>query len=43
MTTQGRASAERESLRLKAILDSAVAGIITIDSRGFIETVSQSA
>lgn len=43
MTTPGRASAERESLRLKAILDSAVAGIITIDSGGLIETVSQSA
>ena len=43
MTTAGRESAERESLRLKAILDSAVAGVITIDSLGRIETVSQSA
>lgn len=36
-------SAKTEALRLKAILDSAVAGIITIDSKGRIETVSQSA
>ncbi len=43
MTATGRSSAETERLRLKAILDSATAAIITIDSRGRIETVNQSA
>jgi len=43
MTTAGRVSAETEPLRLKAILDSAVAGVITIDSKGLIETVNTSA
>src|SRR5690606_27093746 len=43
MTLPGRTSAEAESLRLKAILDSAVTGIITIDSEGRIETVNQAA
>ncbi len=43
MSGTGRMSAETESLRLKAILDSAVAGIITIDSSGRIETVNQAA
>lgn len=36
-------NADTESLRLKAIVDSAVAGIITIDSTGRIETVNQAA
>ena len=43
MTATGRASAETEPLRLQAILDSAVAGIITINSEGLIETVNQAA
>ncbi|MCL4767295.1 MAG: PAS domain S-box protein [Hyphomicrobiaceae bacterium] len=43
MTATGRSSAETERLRLKAILDSAVAAILTIDSSGRIETVNRSA
>jgi PAS domain S-box-containing protein len=43
MTATGRVSADTESLRLKAILDSAVAGVITIDSTGRIETVNRAA
>jgi len=43
MTDSALRSTDGESLRLKAILDSAVAGILTIDSNGLIQTVNQAA
>jgi PAS domain S-box-containing protein len=43
MTTNGPAAADLEAVKLGAILNSAVAAIVTIDSRGRIETVNPAA
>jgi PAS domain S-box-containing protein len=43
MTTNGRAGIDLEAVKLGAILESAVAAIVTIDSRGQVETVNPAA
>src|SRR5262245_11111005 len=43
MTTNGPAATDLEAVKLGAILNSAVAAIVTIDSRGLIETVNPAA